>query len=137
MKEEQAITHQKLDKNRKEQIKMEKIKKIRMQTQKISNYIWKIIDKRKNLIFFLIVTIIAIFIRKQFMYYQSPDFYGCVQEWFNELKENGGLSALSRNIGNYNPPYLTILALLTYIDVEPIVSIKIVSIVSSSLSILL
>ena len=45
------------------------------------------------------------------------------------LKIIGGLFALNRDIGNYNAPYMTILALLTYIPISPLLSIKFVSIV--------
>ena len=45
------------------------------------------------------------------------------------LKSGGGLFALNKNIGNYNAPYMTILALLTYLPIPSLISIKAVSII--------
>ena len=36
------------------------------------------------------------------------------------LQSNGGLYALKSDIGDYNAPYLTILALLTYLPIKPL-----------------
>lgn len=49
--------------------------------------------------------------------------------WFNQIKENGGIFALKENIGDYNISYLFILALLTYIPVNSLISIKFFSII--------
>lgn len=91
--------------------------------------IWDFIERKKFIIFFIIITAISLFARIAVIDFVSGDYYSCLEPWFYQLKHNGGLSALKLNIGNYNLPYLTILALLTYLPVEPIVSIKMVSIV--------
>lgn len=44
-----------------------------------------------------------------------------------QLKNAGGLAGIGMNIGDYTPPYLYILALLTYLPVEALFSIKLVS----------
>lgn len=51
----------------------------------------------------------------------------CLRPWFEEMKAGGGLVALGTYPGNYNAPYMTILALLTYLPVDPGVSIRVVS----------
>ncbi len=91
--------------------------------------IWDFIEKKKFIIFFVIITVIAMYARISMLAFVSGDFYACIEPWFNELKVNGGLSALKLDIGNYNLPYLTILALLTYLPIKPIISVKMVSIV--------
>lgn len=91
--------------------------------------IWNFIERKKFIIFFIIITAISLFARIAVIDFVSGDYYSCLEPWFYQLKHNGGLSALKLNIGNYNLPYLTILALLTYLPVEPIVSIKMVSII--------
>lgn len=91
--------------------------------------IWDFIERKKFIIFFIIITAISLFARIAVIDFVSGDYYSCLEPWFYQLKHNGGLSALKLNIGNYNLPYLTILALLTYLPVEPIVSIKMVSII--------
>lgn len=60
--------------------------------------------------------------------YETPDYTGFLNVWFEEIKANGGLHALSRNIGDYNFPYLTILSILTYIPIRSLYTIKAVSI---------
>lgn len=91
--------------------------------------IWDFIERKKFIIFFIIITAISLFARIAVIDFVSGDYYSCLEPWFYQLKNNGGLSALKLNIGNYNLPYLTILAILTYLPVEPIVSIKMVSII--------
>ena len=91
--------------------------------------IWDFIERKKFIIFFMIITLISIYARIVVIDFVSGDYYSCLEPWFYELKENGGLMALKLDIGNYNLPYLTILALLTYLPVEPIISIKMVSII--------
>lgn len=91
--------------------------------------IWDFIEKKKFVIFFLIITIIAIYARYLMIEVRWGDFTIFIDPWFETLKEGGGLAALSQNIGNYNMPYLTILAILTYIDVDPVISVKTVSII--------
>ncbi len=91
--------------------------------------IWDFIERKKFIIFFIIITAISLFARIAVIDFVSGDYYACLEPWFYQLKNNGGLSALKLNIGNYNLPYLTILAILTYLPVEPIVSIKMVSII--------
>ncbi len=91
--------------------------------------IWDFIERKKFIIFFIIITVISLFARIAVIDFVSGDYYSCLEPWFYQLKNNGGLSALKLNIGNYNLPYLTILAILTYLPVEPIVSIKMVSII--------
>lgn len=91
--------------------------------------IWDFIERKKFIIFFIIITGISLFARIAVIDFISGDYASCLEPWFYQLKDNGGLSALKLNIGNYNLLYLTILALLTYLPVEPIVSIKMVSII--------
>jgi len=90
---------------------------------------WKFIDKNLFLIFFIIITIFGIAIRSCFMDFESGDYLSFLQEWFSELKEGGGLLAIKNYRGDYNAPYITIMALLTYLPLSPLHSIKIVSII--------
>lgn len=96
---------------------------------KLNQKIWNFIEKEKNFIFFIIITIIAWTVRMLFISNISGDFNAFIEKWFYELQNNGGLYGLKLDIGDYNPSYLTILALLTYLPIKPIVSIKMVSII--------
>ena len=79
-------------------------------------------------LFLFIITLLALIIRFLFLPIRSGDFNGFLIHWFNTLKENGGFLAIKNPIGDYNIPYLTILAGLTYLPISPLISIKMVSI---------
>ena len=51
------------------------------------------------------------------------------RNWVNQSGSYGGLSALKYSIGNYNISYMFILALLSYLPINPVFSIKTVSII--------
>lgn len=91
----------------------------------------KIINNNKliNIIILSAVTIISMLIRIRGLNVLSTDMKGPLLRWFYLIKNNGGLKALALNIGDYNMPYLTIMALLTYIPISPIISLKMVSII--------
>lgn len=81
------------------------------------------------ILLFIIVTCVSIVIRINGMGFESLDMTKCLYRWFGVLKTNGGLNALALNIGDYNMPYMTIMALLTYLPISPLLSIKAVSII--------
>ena len=95
----------------------------------IENKIWDFIDEHTYLVYFILITIMALAIRCLLIKFESGDYDMFLRPWFNDLKLYGGLTGLSQNIGNYTPIYMTILALLTYIPVSSLISIKIVSII--------
>ena len=100
--------------------------------EKISKVEKKFINWIENHIDCLIIIGIVLFslILRYFMLsYQSEDFKNFLSPWFYELKEAGGLSGLGNYPGDYNAPYMTILALLTYLKINPLISIKIISII--------
>lgn len=79
-------------------------------------------------IFLLIITGVSLLFRISFRNYESHDYADFLLPWFNQLKENGGLQALNLDIGDYNVPYLTVIALLTYLPFNPMHLIKAFSI---------
>lgn len=85
----------------------------------------------KNKIYFLgaIVTFFAILIRVYFIPFKSGDYILFLEKWFDKLKASGGLNGIKEYIGDYNAPYVTILALLTYLPISSLISIKLVSII--------
>lgn len=103
---------------------MKKTKKI-----DIENKIWNFIDNNTNFVYFVIITILSIVIRCLLIKYPSGDYDMFLKPWFNDLKTYGGLGGLAYNIGNYTPIYMTILSLLTYLRLDSLTSIKIVSII--------
>lgn len=65
--------------------------------------------------------------------FESDDYRGFLTNWFSYLKNHGGIKALKNYPGDYNAPYVTILALLSYIPIKDIYLIKGVSIISDFL----
>ena len=100
-----------------------------MKKKKQSNIIWNFIDNHTDIVFLIIITILALLARGLLIKYNSGDYDMFLKPWFNELKNYGGLGGLAYNIGNYTPIYMTVLAILTYIPVDSLVSIKIFSII--------
>lgn len=78
---------------------------------------------------FIVVTCVSAIVRINGIEFESLDMTKCLYRWFDVVKANGGLNALALNIGDYNMPYMTIMALLTYLPISPLVSIKAVSII--------
>ena len=96
--------------------------------RKIEDRIFEYINKHKLIIFFLIITIISILSIYFLLRYKSVDYNMFLEKWFDEIKKFGGIKALNREIGDYNTPYLTIIAILTYLPIKSLYSIKMVSI---------
>lgn len=81
-----------------------------------------------NAHWWLWVTLAALLVRVCFFSYVSTDYSLFLQQWFDELKANGGILAIGQPVGNYMVSYVYILALLTHLPVSSLVSIKLVSI---------
>lgn len=91
----------------------------------------KILDfckKNYKILFLIFITIIALIIRIKMLSYNNGDYASFLKPWFEDLKANGGLKGLATYKGDYNAPYMTILALLTYLPIDSLLSIKFVSI---------
>jgi Gpi18-like mannosyltransferase len=101
---------------------MEKLQKIRF------NFIgW--VEKHLDLLIVLIVVIASLILRCFLFTYKSSDFIKFLYPWFNEIKMNGGFKYLGHYPGNYNVPYAVIMTFLTYLKINPLYSIKIVSVI--------
>ena len=77
----------------------------------------------------LIITLLVLGIRYYELDFESRDFTRFLSPWFDYLKNNGGLKALSNYPGDYNAPYVTIIALLTYLPIKKLYLIKTVSVI--------
>ena len=80
---------------------------------------------------FILVTVLAYYVRRYMLDFETNDYINWLSKWFDYLKENGGLAALGTYPGDcdYNPPYLIIMALLTYLPFNKLHLIKAVSII--------
>lgn len=85
-------------------------------------------EKHYMLLGFIIISVLALLIRVSLFKFESGDYVLFLKDWFNYLKANGGFWALKNYPGDYNAPYMTIMSLLTYIPINSLYSIKIVSV---------
>ena len=87
----------------------------------------------ENILFVAFLTFIGLYARVCLFSHESGDYHQFLLPWHNQLKENGGFAAVGMDIGDYMPTYYYILALLTYLPLEPLVGIKIVSCIADLL----
>lgn len=97
-------------------------------TNKLDDIILSFFKKYYLEILFFIVTIISLKVRIDFIKFESQDYHSFLLNWYTKIKESGGFIALKEEIGDYNIPYLVIMAILTYIPINPLILIKMVSI---------
>ena len=71
--------------------------------------------------------VVAFLVRLYWFDWQSGDYTIYLEPWFTQLKDNGGPAALKDPIGDYNVSYLFLMALLTYLPIQPLYSIKLLS----------
>lgn len=87
----------------------------------------RIIEKNKDTFFFLIISFLGMIIRIAGKDFISKDMLIFLNPWFESIRLSGGLKGLSSQVGDYNILYQTIIALFTYINVNPIYLYKILS----------
>lgn len=86
------------------------------------------IQKHLTMFYLEAITILGLYIRYLLKDHVSGDMVTYLRPWMQTLIENGGLAALKLEIGDYNPPYLTILALMSYIPMREVLLVKIPSV---------
>lgn len=96
---------------------------------KIEKRVFDFFEKHIYIICALIATLLALYVRYKMMPFISKDYDNFLRVWFDYLKDNGGLFALKSYPGDYNAPYMTIMAILTYLPVKSLYSLKSLSIV--------
>lgn len=71
---------------------------------------------------------LALFLRGFLLPHQTLDYQNFLMHWVQFFRDNGGFSALCQPVGNYNVPYLYLLALISYLPVSDLYLIKLASI---------
>ena len=69
----------------------------------------------------------AFVLRALFFSYETLDYQDFLSKWVQYFRDNGGFAALKDSVGNYNVPYLYFLALFSYINVDDLYLIKLLS----------
>lgn len=85
----------------------------------------------KNVFVFVLIAafIAGAILRLSARNFVSDDAYMYLLNWYDEIKEAGGLKALDHQVGNYNVLYQTIIALFTYLPIPALFAYKGLSIV--------
>lgn len=87
------------------------------------------LEKNAYLIFIAIATVLSLILRWHGRNVESLDYTVCFRQWFYYICYGGGFHALVDEVGNYNVLYQFIIAFLTKLPIDPLYSIKFVSIV--------
>lgn len=74
------------------------------------------------------LTAAAFVLRGALLSYETLDYQDFLAVWVTWFRENGGLAALGSPVGNYNVPYLTLLALFSGAGMRDLYWIKLISI---------
>ena len=83
------------------------------------------IFNKKHVIFFIAITVITLLLRWGMRDFISGDMQHFYLPWYEKIKNLGGFKALSQQIGDYNIFFQTLIAILTYIPIEPHIGYKI------------
>lgn len=71
---------------------------------------------------------VALAVRWPFREEISGDYRAFIGPWYDYIAGHGGFAALSTQFSNYNPPYLYLLVIATWLPLNKIVAIKLVSV---------
>ena len=86
------------------------------------------IGKNASIWFLLLVSVLGMIMRYPLRNVISADAAVYLLPWYAEIKANGGFAALSAQVGDYSILYQFLIAVMTYIPVEPLYQYKLLSI---------
>lgn len=97
---------------------------------KIDRMILYFFNNNINIIYFIIISLLALFIRNEFRGWVTQDYQKFLLPWSEYLESNGGFAGIASGPPNANYPvaYLYILAFLTYLPASYLAKIKVVSV---------
>lgn len=81
-----------------------------------------------QLLHLLLPISLALFLRVLLLDHATLDYQDFLSRWVEHFRQNGGFAALKDPVGNYNVPYLYLLALLSYLPLPDLYGIKLFSI---------
>ena len=92
-----------------------------------------IFEDRAALICAAVLTAAALIIRAFYYNIESDDYLTFLAPWTQYFRDNGGFAALADFPGNYNPPYMYLLAAFSYLDIPELYLIKSLSVLFDAL----
>ena len=93
----------------------------------ISNYEEKLLYWAEKNLFFLLIflgIILGVAIRYTLKDFVSSDSKFFLLPWYEEIKNAGGLKGLGEQVGNYNILYQFLIAVMTYLPINPLTAYK-------------
>lgn len=84
-------------------------------------------ESKKDLLFFVAITLLGAAIRLSARHIMSNDMSVFLLSWHEEIKSLGGFAALKAPVGNYGIPYQYLIAVMTYIPLKPAYCYKVLS----------
>ena len=81
-----------------------------------------------QLILCLVLTALCLGVRLAVFDYETLDYQNFLAHWVEFFRSNGGFAALDTPVGNYNIPYLYFLALFSYMNIDDLYLIKLLSV---------
>ena len=91
--------------------------------------VWDFIQKHTELLIVIIGAAASLCIRYALMDFVSDDMRVYLLPWYEEIRQSGGLKALSAQVGEYNIPYQILISIATCLPVQPVHAYKIISVI--------
>ena len=82
----------------------------------------------RTLYFALLPILLGLLARFLLLDHATLDYQDFLSQWVEFFRQNGGFAALKEPVGNYNVPYLYLLAFLSYLPFPDLYGIKLFSI---------
>ncbi|MGI5970234.1 MAG: conjugal transfer protein TraL, partial [Oscillospiraceae bacterium] len=83
---------------------------------------------RRALILCALGLIASMALRAVCLWHVTYDYIDFLRPWMDRFREGGGLRVLGQSVGDYSPPYLVFLALISYLDYPDLILIKLFSV---------
>ncbi|MCR4695988.1 MAG: hypothetical protein K5654_01610 [Lachnospiraceae bacterium] len=87
------------------------------------------IEKRIIYIVLVLGIILSLIARLSSFGFISDDMSGFLIGWFGQIEQLGRIHALNTQVGNYSVTYQTLISLMTYIPIDPVIQYKALSVV--------
>ena len=87
-----------------------------------------LLNQNKYLFTAVLLLALAFVFRGLYLDHRSGDYNTFLVKWVDYFRQNGGFHGFAESIGNYNVPYLYFLALFSYLPLNDLYLIKLLSI---------
>lgn len=89
----------------------------------------EVIEKNVNILFFAVITVLAIVLRHAGRDFFSNDMGAFLVPWHDQVSALGGFKGLGTQVGDYNVLYQTLIAFMTCLPGEAMIKFKVLSII--------